>query len=178
MNNSFPCQTCNATSLIGKLGINGDPFLIGERAYIQGAGRLFLRVNDNPLYDNQGAFVAIIYRDIASICTGNGPGGVLSNEEKEGKDDLWGNSEKETIFNLYPNPAAQDVTVEIENATAFTEIKWINIYDITGQLVRMKETPKLSDFKISISTSDLPKGTYLVSVLINHEVKSKKLIIN
>ena len=179
LSNSFPCQTCNATSLIGKLGVNGDPFLVGERAYIKGAGRLFLTVNDSPLSDNQGALVAVIYKDLASICTGNRPGGVvLSNEEAEKKGDPLAESEKETTFNLYPNPASQAITVEIENATGSTEIKWICIYDIKGQLVKIEEGPKLADSKISISTPDLPQGTYLVSVLINQEVKSKKLIIN
>lgn len=73
--NASPCHSCNATSLIGRLGPNGKPFLIGKRCYINSqdkrAKKLYLRVNDNPLYDNQGAFVAIIYTDVDNICTGN-----------------------------------------------------------------------------------------------------------
>lgn len=174
LNNAFPCQTCTATSLIGKLGVNGDPFLIGERAYIKGEGRLFLRVNDLPVYDNQGAFVAIIYNDIASICTGNMPAAPPSGIREQSPEA----SEKETLFHLFPNPAGQEITVEIENAAEASQIKWIRLYDINGQLVKAEEAPQLVDYKISISTSGLPEGTYLVSVLINREVKSKKLIIH
>lgn len=67
--NAFPCQTSGATSLIGKVGRNGTPFLIGKRAYINKTGRLYLRINDTPLWDNRGAFVVVIYKNYKLICS-------------------------------------------------------------------------------------------------------------
>ena len=63
------------------------------------------------------------------------------------------------------------------NVTPDTEIKWINLYDNNGRLLRMEDARQLNDNRISISTSGLPKGPYLVSVLINREVKTKKLVV-
>ncbi|MCB0584973.1 MAG: T9SS type A sorting domain-containing protein [Phaeodactylibacter sp.] len=171
LNNAFPCQTCTATGLIGKLGVNGDPFLVGERAYIKDAGRLYLKVNDFPLYDNQGAFVAVIYNDVQSISTGNRQGGISPTRNVSPA------AEEETHFNLYPNPASESFTLEMVNVTPDTEIKWINLYDNNGRLLRMEDARQLNDNRISISTSGLPKGPYLVSVLINREVKTKKLVV-
>jgi len=57
-NQGRPMPNRNAAALIGKVGVNGDPFFIGgDQAPIRmgGSGRLFLGINDDYLQDNSGS---------------------------------------------------------------------------------------------------------------------------
>jgi hypothetical protein len=57
-NQARPMPNRNAAALIGKVGVNGDPFFIGEDQQpirMRGAGRLFLGLNDDFLQDNSGS---------------------------------------------------------------------------------------------------------------------------
>ena len=60
-----PMPNRNAAALIGKVGVNGDPFFIGddrEPIRVRGSGRLFLGLNDDYLQDNSGSLrVTIAY---------------------------------------------------------------------------------------------------------------------
>jgi Secretion system C-terminal sorting domain len=56
---SAPCITCPVLSLIGKIGVNGTPFYVGERCILQASasnltGQLYLQINDTSLDDNSG----------------------------------------------------------------------------------------------------------------------------
>lgn len=58
-NAARPMPGRNAAALIGKIGPNGDPFVIGdvrEALRLRGSGRLFLGINDDYLQDNSGSF--------------------------------------------------------------------------------------------------------------------------
>lgn len=170
--NSLPCQTCGATSLIGKLGINGTPFIVGERAYINGSGRLYLTINDTPLTDNYGAFVAVIYKSIPEI------GGVISGYSNLQPPFYLINPEKEVNFSFFSNPVGEKIGVELNNFSDETLIGPLKIFNVEGELV-MKETEvfEKSSFE-EIDVSSLSKGNYLLTLNINGENKSKKLIIN
>lgn len=64
-NANRPMPDRNAAALIGKIGVNGDPFFIGnsrEPLRLRGSGRLYLGINDDYLEDNSGSLrVVILY---------------------------------------------------------------------------------------------------------------------
>jgi hypothetical protein len=61
-------------ALIGRIGANGSPFLVGSSySGNVGAGRLFLRQNDTATFDNGGAFIGTITAD---PCPGFTPASV------------------------------------------------------------------------------------------------------
>lgn len=49
-------------ALIGKIGVDGTPFLVGSKVSLDvtTAGRLYLAVNDSYYFDNSGEFVATV----------------------------------------------------------------------------------------------------------------------
>ncbi len=61
-----PCALDDAPygALVGKVGVDGQAFLIGDAQHFQApaAGDLFLAVNDNLMYyeDNRGGFTIIL----------------------------------------------------------------------------------------------------------------------
>ena len=66
---------------------------------------------------------------------------------------------------MYPNPAADAVSVSLE-----TELKQIEIYSLQGQKV-------LTSSQAEINISNLPSGLYLVKVEDVHgSVSTQKLI--
>lgn len=182
--NSFPCQTCNATSLIGKVGINGVPFLIGERSYINRTGRLYLRINDTPLWDNRGAFVAVIYRHATQIASNN-----ISRSFEEQIIEEFGEQtskfinlssnpdELETNFEIFPNPSRGNVSLEFKNLYEHSKIGKIRVYDLNGTEIFAKDYNRNNGDKILLNTDKLEPNIYLISVEINGEAKNKKLIV-
>jgi len=61
----LPLETAMVGALIGKVGVNGRPFLIGagtDDIRVPASGRLFLGVNDDGLDDNSGVYEVVIYR--------------------------------------------------------------------------------------------------------------------
>lgn len=70
-------------------------------------------------------------------------------------------------FNVYPNPASNDVTIEFEKI----EQQSIYIFNIIGNMI-YSET--INDKNIKINVSNWSKGIYLVKT----KDKVEKLIIN
>jgi len=75
-----------------------------------------------------------------------------------------------SIGNAYPNPGNSEINFAINQA--WTETVLIKIYNLAGQQVKEINASPLNS-KITITTSDLPNGSYLCSVNIdsNREVK-------
>lgn len=182
--NSFPCQTCNATSLIGKVGINGRPFLVGERAYINQTGRLYLRVNDDPLLDNKGAFVAVMYPHVEQIASRTSNSFIEEIIEEFGADgniltiEQLAELEEETIYSISPNPAKNKVEITFKNRNNESSIGVIRVYDLNGKEIISKTYENSDGDKINFDISKLKKGIYLISIEINGEAKNSKLIVN
>jgi hypothetical protein len=64
-NPDLPVRDARTGSLIGKIGPNGTPFLIGTNTgaiTMNGTGRLMLGINDTNFPDNSGAFTVQIFR--------------------------------------------------------------------------------------------------------------------
>lgn len=79
---------------------------------------------------------------------------------------------KNILFNLYPNPAIDIVTLNIYNSN--NENFEINIYDITGELVRAK---MIKQNQRQISIRDLSDGIYVVEIKSKEGSGKQKLII-
>lgn len=59
-----PLPNVNAGALIGRIGMNGPPFGIGDQASVPmpAAGVLYLSVNDDERADNAGEFIVVVGR--------------------------------------------------------------------------------------------------------------------
>lgn len=60
-----PLPNVNAGALIGRIGMNGQPFGIGDQATVPmpAAGVLYLSVNDDERADNAGEFIVVASRN-------------------------------------------------------------------------------------------------------------------
>jgi hypothetical protein len=81
-------------------------------------------------------------------------------------------------FDLYPNPAQENVTLAIDNNLAGNTPASIIITDISGRTISVKEM-KLSSGRqlISLNTTDLKAGIYLVNINMNDKKGTQKLVI-
>ncbi len=79
-------------------------------------------------------------------------------------------------LNLYPNPASDFVSLEMNLQDAGTV--QISIYDITGKIVTTKHINSFGGLQTyPISLSSISQGSYIVRVSINNEIKSIKQLI-
>ena len=86
-------------------------------------------------------------------------GGTVSIAESE-----WIN------INVYPNPA-----VDKWNIVSETQINRIDLYDLSGRMVRSVEA---KDTHVSVNASTLPKGTYLLQIHAEQGVQQRQVIKN
>ncbi len=74
-------------------------------------------------------------------------------------------------FNVYPNPASDMVTIKMpENITTAT----VTIFDFVGKQVAKTN---LTSTENSLDISNLPTGTYLVSIATEYGIAKKQLVI-
>lgn len=71
---------------------------------------------------------------------------------------------------IYPNPAINYITVELENDT---KVGTINIYNMLGSIVKIVE---INGTKKEIDISELPSGSYIISVENEKERIIKQII--
>jgi hypothetical protein len=81
-----------------------------------------------------------------------------------------------TNFSIFPNPASEQVQVQVE--LGIENNICLEIFDITGKRVFQKSYSKLQQLSDNISVSNLESGIYLVKVNSGTYTKIKKLIIN
>ena len=106
-------------------------------------------------FDTDGATAGVktYYFDDVSF------GGTVSIAESE-----WIN------INVYPNPA-----VDKWNIVSETQINRIDLYDLSGRMVRSVEA---KDTHVSVNASTLPKGTYLLQIHAEQGVQQRQVIKN
>lgn len=80
---------------------------------------------------------------------------------------------KGDLFSMYPNPASNEVTLSV-NDPYFTDMS-LNIYDITGVLVR---SITLDHRQLQVNVRDLKSGVYIVILKSQDLIESKKLVVN
>jgi hypothetical protein len=77
---------------------------------------------------------------------------------------------------LYPNPANDFVLLAVGVTELISEYKSINIYNQLGQLIREEEL-SFKNNETKLSTSELPNGTYLLSIATTRGYYIKKSLI-
>ncbi len=79
-------------------------------------------------------------------------------------------------LNVYPNPTAQDVNIELDLQNR-SDVE-VSIRNIAGKLVKTARFDKLNPGveEISVNVSSLPRGTYVISMTANGKVTSGKFI--
>jgi hypothetical protein len=78
-----------------------------------------------------------------------------------------------TLFNLYPNPASNVVTLNIGNTNNNADLT-LNIYNVIGTLVKSKP---LNQNQRQINIGDLSNGIYMVTIKSKDFTETQKLII-
>lgn len=72
---------------------------------------------------------------------------------------------------LYPNPASRQFTVR---PAVGSQIKSVSIHNIVGQKIRRIAAQNQSE--LAIDTAELPAGTYLIEIELDHGTVTKKLM--
>lgn len=78
-------------------------------------------------------------------------------------------------FNMYPNPANQQVKIELGDLNQDVDQMIITIYDLSGRVVYQVQ-PKAPE--LTINLANFSKGTYLVEIKNQKSVGTQKLIVN
>lgn len=78
-------------------------------------------------------------------------------------------------YAIYPNPAKDNITVKLSNAS--NNNCAIEIYNLTGQLVRTANLGTASAIENKVSLSGLGSGLYIVKTQLGDKVSSRRLII-
>jgi hypothetical protein len=76
-------------------------------------------------------------------------------------------------FSVYPNPSYDFVKISLNNNT---EKSTINVIDYLGRVVYSQDIPQ-NEKEITINTTNLEKGSYVVEIMSNQTKLSKKIIV-
>lgn len=130
--------------------------LAGGSAVVLASGFLNPSVNQNgPAF----GLIAVL-ADGTVLTLGN----VTGIEEKTGRND----------FMIYPNPASDIVNIQFSNNNVRERI--ITITDMSGRMVS-NLNQKVAQEKLTINTSSLQNGTYMLNILSNDKVTTQKFVI-
>ncbi|MCB2218868.1 MAG: T9SS type A sorting domain-containing protein [Bacteroidetes bacterium] len=132
------------------------PLYIGEHQY-----KYFRVINEEPSWDN-----------------GEWEGGdnrmVAVDTNMVEVFDVWGSPEaifeyQPITFNMYPNPAGNQLTIDKLDAA-----NMIEVYNVIGEKVISLDN--IQNEKVTINTSELTEGVYLITVYTEKGVQSTKFL--
>ena len=86
------------------------------------------------------------------------------------------NFDKSNFFDLVPNPSSTSVSIDLSMSKAIDAS--IRILNAQGQLVYTQQVNDAEKQHISVNTSNLADGIYLVNVLTEKGLITKKLVVN
>ncbi len=93
----------------------------------------------------------------------------LANEIENSSEELY----------IYPNPAGANTMLSFELASENTTAGTIEVYDITGKMVKQINQgfePGMNE--ITFTTSDLADGLYVLKVVSGSEIKTSKILVS
>lgn len=107
------------------------------------------------------------------------PSGRVDNASKSGIDDLASVTDLEETFkgfSIYPNPASEYATVEIQlEATSDVQMRLV---DMSGKEIAARNYGALGvSSTIPLNTADLNAGIYFVELTVNGQRMTKRLVI-
>lgn len=76
-------------------------------------------------------------------------------------------------FEVYPNPASEQVIVAFENNTSAS----LHILDATGRLVYTQQINEVGAMLLPVDVSELASGSYTVQLINANQVGVKHLLI-
>jgi hypothetical protein len=151
------------TDKIGWTKVSGTYTSNGTENYIT-IGNFLNDASTDTSHVNGGSYPASYYYidDVSVICMDCDTGiGIQENNRAH-------------LFNVYPSPAKDLLTIEfnlIESPRPSIEI-----INILGQTMKKIEKNPSSDNKIDIDISEFPNGIYLIQLIGENEVISKKFL--
>lgn len=84
--------------------------------------------------------------------------------------------DKETGFNLYPNPATDIAFVDVTNQTGEEIV--LTISDLSGKVIATRTYSDVNgSVNLPINTGNFANGTYIVTLQANGTIQQKKLIV-
>lgn len=103
---------------------------------------------------------------------------VLGQEEAMDSLGLSSSSVKEIMVknegvNLFPNPAIENLTITAKNTN--NPMLSIELYDITGNLVQKENN--VNALSYTLNRSGLTAGTYMMKIVFNDQIVSKKVVL-
>jgi hypothetical protein len=78
---------------------------------------------------------------------------------------------------IYPNPSIDIVNIKIENIASFDKVSF-SLVDMSGKLLLQKSNVTSSTQIFQLDIQALSKGTYLLKILKDKNVTTKKIIID
>jgi len=105
--------------------------------------------------------------------SGSNPGSVLKLDDLEfsGGDVSVGEIISNDLFSMYPNPASEVVTLNLESNSNYS----FYVYNVIGKLVDSRVN---ANGPTELNVSELPKGTYLIRISSGNKMFTEKLIID
>lgn len=83
--------------------------------------------------------------------------------------------EADYLFDVYPNPANNTITVDMAHANATTAT--VALYDITGKVIFSEKTDNNTYHHLPISTAGINNGIYVIKVTTAFSTKTKTVVI-
>jgi len=126
--------------------------------------------NPTVTYNNPGLFnVSLIASNDDGFSDEQEQEGFIMVEEIVGLDEI----DISNAINVFPNPASNFININLSNTQIVEEIIRIDIYNLIGKIEKSFDNRMINQ---SIDISNLPKGTYMISVVTENEHITKKLI--
>ena len=90
--------------------------------------------------------------------------------------ELTENLKSASTFSVYPNPTSDEFTLFISNSVGNSSDNYI-LQDITGKTVSSSKLVKdVNNFSKTVNISALPAGIYFLTVSLNNNVSTKKIV--
>ncbi|MBN2273467.1 MAG: T9SS type A sorting domain-containing protein [Bacteroidales bacterium] len=124
-------------------------------------------VADYPLRYGSDRYIVVPETDVTIMCYfGKCPNWEPSSGLAE--------KEKDLAFDIFPNPAGEEVTLRLPR---HTDVLSVELFDISGKALNINQA-RINNTLIKLKTGTLPKGVYFIKVKDREFSGVRKLIVN